>query len=78
MKEVIYRDWHYVGKVADQDGVEVVLSASEKIIFGKCNCKHFQDHVLSQGPCEHILALRLEGDRQKTDLPTSESVKEEP
>jgi hypothetical protein len=30
-----------------------------KIIEGSCTCAHHASHQLTQGPCEHLLALRL-------------------
>lgn len=76
-REITYRDWHYQGKVDTYDCLELVVSDLDKIIFGKCGCKHFQDNLLSQGPCEHMLALRLVAQEQRIELPTSTEFKEE-
>lgn len=35
------------------------VDAEGQIIEGSCTCRHFQSHQLTQGPCEHLLALRL-------------------
>lgn len=77
LKEIIYRDWCLEGSVAEQSQVEVVLNDRERIIFGKCGCQHFQDNLLSSGPCQHMLALRMAADLQRQDLPTSEDASQE-
>lgn len=35
------------------------VDADGQIIEGNCTCAHFQSKQLTQGPCEHLLALRL-------------------
>lgn len=77
VKEIVYRDWCLEGKVGDQDQVEVVLNDVDRIIFARCGCEHFREHLLNQGPCEHMLALRSAGEELRRDLPTSHSVTEE-
>ncbi len=39
---------------------EVIVSVDDEgsVRFGVCQCKFFQDNILSRGPCEHILAAR--------------------
>jgi hypothetical protein len=40
------------------------LDPDERIIEAFCSCNFFQQNQLRKGPCEHILALRLEHARQ--------------
>ena len=42
---------------ASQEPVEIVVNDLGSIIFGRCTCPHFAEHLLSRGPCEHMLAL---------------------
>jgi predicted nucleic acid-binding Zn finger protein len=44
---------------------EVIVSVDDEgsVRFGVCQCKFFQDNILSRGPCEHILAARYALDR---------------
>jgi hypothetical protein len=42
----------------------LTLDAEQRIIDGQCGCEHFIRHRLMQGPCEHLLALRLAAARQ--------------
>lgn len=55
-RDVVFHDWVARGVVAGQ-GVEIVLNEEGKVIFGKCGCPFFRDHILNQGPCEHMVAL---------------------
>ena len=77
LREIVYRDWHYEGRVADFETVEVVVNDRDRIIFGKCGCPYFEANLLNQGPCEHMLALRLVAEKQRTDLPTSSPFRED-
>lgn len=56
VREVVYRNWRVFG-VVDREPVEVALSETGKLIFGKCGCRFFADHLLNLGPCSHMLAL---------------------
>lgn len=51
------------GSAKGEDGQRVrpLLSVDKqgKIIEGTCSCAFFKKHQLTQGPCEHLLALRL-------------------
>ena len=38
-----------------------------RIIFGRCTCPHFAEHLMNQGPCEHMLALFKASEEQRTD-----------
>jgi len=48
-----------VAKVGDQREVEVGLDPDGVIRKGRCNCSFFYRNKLRQGPCRHILAVRL-------------------
>lgn len=62
--EIVLRDHCLEGSVADQPEVEVVVGQNESIIFGRCGCTLFREHLLSRGPCEHMLALRAAASAQ--------------
>jgi hypothetical protein len=66
-REVMYRDWRVTGAVAGMDPVEVVVNDAGSIIFGRCTCPFFREHMLNQGPCEHMLALFKESEPQRKD-----------
>ena len=61
-KEIVHTDLVVRGAVADQADVEVVLSDEGRMIFGKCGCAFFAEHILNQGPCAHLLALLAKAD----------------
>src|SRR5690606_28309396 len=56
-RQIAYRDWRITGRAGDADAVEVAVNDAGRIIFGRCTCDFFQEHLMNQGPCEHILAL---------------------
>lgn len=70
-REIVYRDWRVVGAVGDQAKVEIVVNDTGRIIFGSCGCRFFQEHTLSKGPCEHMIALFGASADLRKDLPTS-------
>jgi hypothetical protein len=39
--------------------VALRLDADQRIVDGNCQCNHFTQNRLRQGPCAHMLALRL-------------------
>ncbi len=51
------------GSVKDPAGTvvrpQLHVDHDGQIISGSCTCKHFKEHALTKGPCEHLLALRL-------------------
>ena len=55
--EITYRDWRIIGKVDDHEPVEIVVNDIGRIIFGRCSCPFFEEHLMNQGPCEHMVAL---------------------
>ncbi len=45
----------------------IILDTDERMVKPTCNCNFFQQNKLYQGPCEHMLALRLAyGKNKKT------------
>jgi hypothetical protein len=75
-REIVYRDWCFEGTVDGLESVEVVLNEADRVIFGRCSCSHFQQNLLTEGPCEHMLALRSVGLDQREELPTSSKIHE--
>ncbi|TQF17942.1 hypothetical protein FJV41_00935 [Myxococcus llanfairpwllgwyngyllgogerychwyrndrobwllllantysiliogogogochensis] len=66
VREVVHRDWVVHGHVGPQQGVELVLNDEDRLLFGKCGCEYFREHLMNQGPCAHLLALlRLAKARRK-------------
>lgn len=45
----------------------LVLDADGRIVDGACDCNQFVQHRLRQGPCAHMLALRLAQSRQQQE-----------
>ncbi|MBN1912569.1 MAG: SWIM zinc finger family protein [Pirellulales bacterium] len=70
-RTVIYRDWRVTGAVAGFEPVEIVINDTGRIIFGRCSCPFFDEHLMNQGPCEHMLALYQISRPQCVDRPTS-------
>ncbi len=77
-REIVYRDWRVTGHAGDADAVEVVVSDTGRIIFGRCTCEFFQEHLMNQGPCEHILALFQASANQRVDGTSSNAAAETP
>lgn len=73
-REITFRDWRIIGAAADAAPVEVVVNDTRRIIFGRCTCEHFKEHLMNQGPCEHMLALFKFSEPQRVDAPASEAV----
>lgn len=51
-----------VGRVTDvarQHDVMLQLDGDQRIVDGACACNHFTQNRLRQGPCAHMLVLRL-------------------
>jgi len=69
-REIIYRNWRIFGTV-DGLTVEAALSETGRLIFGKCGCAFFQEHLLNQGPCAHMLAVLDASDSMRHDEATS-------
>jgi hypothetical protein len=71
VREIIYRDWRVIGEVAGEKPVEIAINDNGRIIFGRCSCQHFAEHLLNQGPCEHMLALFKASEALRVDQPSS-------
>ncbi len=55
------------GTVKDREKVlrpSLTVDGDERIIRAECTCNFFQQNKLYKGPCEHILALRMQERRQ--------------
>ena len=70
-REITYRDWRIVGGVGGEEAVEIVVNDSGRIIFGRCTCPFFAEHLMNQGPCEHMLALFKASEHLRADRPSS-------
>jgi hypothetical protein len=70
VREIYYRDWHVSG-TGEGLPVEIVVKDTGQIIFGKCGCDFFREHLLNQGPCAHMIALAKLSESQRRDLPTT-------
>lgn len=70
-REITYRDWRVEGTADGVRPVQIVVNDTGRIIFGQCGCPFFQEHLMNQGPCEHMLALFQASDCLRTDAPTS-------
>lgn len=42
----------------------LTIDKDERIVAGDCNCHHHYQNKLFKGPCEHILALRIQHNKQ--------------
>ena len=74
VREITYRDWRIIGAAGDQEPVEIVVNDIGRIIFGRCTCPHFAEHLLNRGPCEHMLALFKASEELRADRPSSSPV----
>ena len=55
------------GRVSSEEGSfspTLNIDADERILDAQCNCNWHQQNRLRKGPCEHILALRMQHRRQ--------------
>lgn len=58
------------GQVEGND-VTVALDRENRVRFASCTCAFFREHLLSQGPCAHILAVRLAAEARLPDVEKS-------
>lgn len=72
-REVTYRDWRVMGAAGDA-ATEIAVNDTGRIIFGRCSCAFFDEHLLNRGPCEHMLALYKASEELRHDAPTSRAV----
>ena len=55
------------GTVSDREKIytpSLTVDPDERIISAECTCNWHQQNKLYKGPCEHILALRMQHARQ--------------
>ncbi|GEL74076.1 hypothetical protein [Myxococcus virescens] len=71
-REVVHRDWVVHGRAGPQSGVELVMNDEDRLLFGRCGCEYFSEHLLNQGPCAHLLALSRLARAQRRELRSSE------
>lgn len=69
-REIFFRDWRVTG-AAEEQPVEIIVKDTGQIIFGACGCDFFREHLLNQGPCEHMIALAKFTESKRKDLPTT-------
>jgi hypothetical protein len=55
-RQVTFLQWRIEGDCGGEHPT-IVVNAEERIIFGQCGCAFFKDHMMSRGPCRHMLAL---------------------
>ncbi|MBP0022343.1 MAG: SWIM zinc finger family protein [Cyanobacteria bacterium SBLK] len=56
------------GTVRDGDRTyepHLVIDSDRRLVQADCTCNWFQQNKLYKGPCEHMLALRMQCDRQR-------------
>lgn len=44
---------------------EIVIDSDERLVAGKCTCNFFNQNKLMLGPCEHMLALRMDFNKKQ-------------
>lgn len=70
-REIVYREWQIVGTAGGEPEVEIIVTDVGRIIFGRCACPFFREHLLNQGPCEHMIALLADSQTLRKDMPAS-------
>jgi SWIM zinc finger len=61
--------WHLQGSVRDERKTllpTLIVDTDQRIVQAECSCRWHKKNKLFQGPCEHILALRMEAARQRS------------
>jgi hypothetical protein len=62
LHDVVVSDMRFQPK--DKTDSCLTVDADERIIQAECSCNWHQQNKLYKGPCEHILALRMQYSRQ--------------
>jgi hypothetical protein len=70
-RTITYRNWRVIGRAGTEGQVEIVIDDNGRMIFGRCTCPFFAEHLMNQGPCEHMIALFEASAPQRTDTATS-------
>ena len=55
------------GRIRDDLACQAVVRDNGRIVYGTCGCSHYRAWLMSQGPCEHMIALALAARRRPTD-----------
>lgn len=75
LRDLVFRDWVVAGTVGAPGAalaVEIVLGERGAVVFGRCGCPFFAEHLLARGPCAHMLALLHASSPQRRDAATSQ------
>ncbi|AKQ64612.1 SWIM zinc finger domain protein [Myxococcus hansupus] len=76
-REIVLRDWVVHGRAGDQSDIELVLNDEDRLLFGRCGCEAFREHLLNRGPCTHMLALLRRARVQRRELASSQPAPED-
>ena len=44
----------------------IILDRDQRMIKPNCSCKFIRNHKLTKGPCEHMLAIRIAAEKQRS------------
>jgi hypothetical protein len=72
-RQITYRDWRIAGQAGKIGPVEITVNNEGQIIFGRCKCPFFEEHLLNRGPCEHMLALVLVSEPLRIESASSQA-----
>jgi len=64
---------HVLGSVRDLAITyqpDLIINADQELINASCYCQHYMDHKLKNGPCEHMLAIRIQMSRENLSAET--------
>ena len=64
---VAYAQWRLRGFIEGFEP-EVVVDDEGHLAFGTCGCGFYQEHLLSRGPCPHMLALLWHSEPQRREV----------
>jgi len=58
-REILPSGTKFFSGKAESTPVEILMDGEDRIKRGKCLCGHFKTFGLRNGPCRHMLALRM-------------------
>lgn len=58
-REVLPANRTFAGGAVGKQECEVLFDADQRLLRGKCGCSHHRRNGLRNGPCRHLLALRM-------------------
>lgn len=64
---VAYPQWRIRGQSQGFEP-EIVVSDEEQLVFASCGCGFYQEHLLTRGPCPHMLALLWHSSPQRREV----------